>query len=245
MILYKDGRFYKGNWQNDLYHGRGILKMNTHKGSTVVEGSFDSGRFIGGICKAQYQNGEVYDGKMSAHMKREYKGVYYFNNGDRYDGDWVNDKRQGKGRLEFFDGGEFEGVFKDDEIYDGKLIDKNQNIFKNDLKKGGYFLRGKLTGMGTATFMHGDTYEGEFRDGVFSGKGKLTYRNLDSEYYEEVVYIGNFRNHKREGYGEMTWTVGKEQFKGWFKSDQRFKGTMTLSDGNIYEGEWQNDVFHG
>ena len=43
----------------------------------------------------------------------------------------------------------------------------------------------------------------------------------------------------------MTWTVGKEQFKGWFKGDQRFKGTMTLSDGNIYEGEWKNDAFHG
>ena len=112
-------------------------------------------------------------------MKREFKGVYYFNSGDRYDGDWVNDKRQGKGNLVFFDGGEFEGVFKDDEIYDGKLIDKNQNIFKNDLKKGGYFLRGKLTGMGTAAFVNGDAYEGEFRDGVFSGKGKLTYRNLD------------------------------------------------------------------
>ena len=54
MILYKDGTFYKGNWQNDQYQGRGILKITTHKGSTVVEGSFDSGRFVGGICKAQY-----------------------------------------------------------------------------------------------------------------------------------------------------------------------------------------------
>lgn len=34
---------------------------------------------------------------------------------------------------------------------------------------GGYFLRGKLNGYGRAKFLNGDEYEGQFRDGVFSG----------------------------------------------------------------------------
>jgi hypothetical protein len=43
----------------------------------------------------------------------------------------------------------------------------------------------------------------------------------------------------------MVWKVGREEFKGYWKCDQRVKGKMTLSDGNIYDGEWRNDVFHG
>ena len=27
----------------------------------------------------------------------EGKGIYYYNNGERYEGDWKNDKREGKG----------------------------------------------------------------------------------------------------------------------------------------------------
>ena len=48
--------------------------------------------------------------------------------------------------------GSFTGTFKDDEAYDGKLIDKYENSFENDNNKGGYFLHGKLTGYGKAKF---------------------------------------------------------------------------------------------
>lgn len=43
----------------------------------------------------------------------------------------------------------------------------------------------------------------------------------------------------------MIWSVGKEEFKGYWRHDKRVEGRMLLSDGNIYEGEWNNDVFHG
>eukprot|EP00347_Sterkiella_histriomuscorum_P004159 403361531 len=245
-ILYADGRYYKGNWANDVFHGKGIYKMTVEPEALIIEGNFENGKFMPGHSKVQYSNGEIYEGKLTATMKREgQNGKFYFLNGDRYEGEWVKDVRQGKGKLFFYKGGEFEGTFKDDEIYDGKLKDKDDNIFINEMKSGGYFLRGKLNGLGKGLFANGDEYEGEFRDGVFSGKGKITYKNLDQTYYEEAVYVGQFRNHKREGYGEMKWNIGKEQFKGWWRNDQRYKGCMSLSDGNIYDGEWKNDVFHG
>ena len=43
----------------------------------------------------------------------------------------------------------------------------------------------------------------------------------------------------------MIWSIGREEYKGLWKNDQRFKGRMALSDGNIYDGEWVNDAFHG
>lgn len=73
----------------------------------------------------------------------------------------------------------------------------------------------------------------------------MIYRNLETSYYEEAIYVGKFRNHKRDGYGEMKWGGGKENYKGIWCNDKRIKGTMTLGDGSVYEGEWQNDVFHG
>jgi hypothetical protein len=67
---------------------------------------------------------------MNKDFKREGpNGRFYFLNGDTYEGLWAKDKRNGKGKLFFYGGGEFDGVFKDDEIYDGKLTDKNQNVF--------------------------------------------------------------------------------------------------------------------
>ena len=42
---------------------------------------------------------------------REGKGKFYYKNGDKYEGDWENDRRLGKGKLFFEDGGIFEGIF--------------------------------------------------------------------------------------------------------------------------------------
>lgn len=77
---------------------------------------------------------------MTSKFKRDGpNGKFYYLNGDRYEGPWVKDKREGRGRLYFYDGGEFEGLFRQDEIYDGKFKDKYDNLFINDAKKGGYF----------------------------------------------------------------------------------------------------------
>jgi hypothetical protein len=69
-----------------------------------------------------------------------------------YEGQWQNDKRNGKGKLSFDLRGSFLGTFRDDEAYDGKLVDKHENTFENDSNKGGYFYRGRLTGYGKAKF---------------------------------------------------------------------------------------------
>ena len=90
-------------------------------------------------------------------------------------------------------------------MYQGRLIDHNGNTFETVDKKNGCFERGKLNGFGKASFSNGDTYEEEFKDGLFSGKGEMCYKNLKSA---EGTYKGMFRNHRREGYGEMIWKGG-------------------------------------
>ena len=42
----------------------------------------------------------------------EGKGIFYYNSGDRYEGDWKNDKIEGKGIYYFNNGDRYEGDLK-------------------------------------------------------------------------------------------------------------------------------------
>lgn len=79
------------------------------------------------------------------------KGSYYEKSTDsKYTGNFVDDKKQGSGKLEF--------------------IDKN-------LSYNGGFLANKYHGHGKAKFEDGSEYNGLFKDGMFNGIGTMTSPN--------------------------------------------------------------------
>lgn len=78
-------------------------------------------------------------------------------------------------------------------------------------------------------------YEGEFRNDMPHGKGKLDYENGDK-------YFGGFKEGKKDGTGEFTYSQTRDRYDGDFRKDQRNGfGKMTYSNGDIYEGEWLCD----
>ena len=64
-----------------------------------------------------------------------------YNNGDKYTGEWKNDKREGKGIMEYENGNIYDGEWKND-LKEGKGIMKYNNgdeyngNWLNDLKEG-------------------------------------------------------------------------------------------------------------
>ena len=103
--------------------------------------------------------------------------------------------------------------------------------------------------MGKARFVNGNEYVGQFRDGLFSSKGQLTYKDI-GDGAGPGIYVGNFRGQKREGYGEMTWGNSRgsnegEIYKGLWHNDRRIKGWIRMADGTLYDGEWKDDMMHG
>ena len=68
-------------------------------------------------------------------------------NGDKFEGEMKQGRRQGKGRIVWSEGGQFKGNFIDDEIQ----------------------------GEGEITFANGECYKGNFVDGMKSGEGKNVY----------------------------------------------------------------------
>lgn len=61
---------------------------------------------------------------------------------------------------------------------------------------------------------------------------------------EQGEYEGMWKRDVREGQGIMKWSDGS-RFEGEWKDDMRKRGKMFMQDGNIYEGEFMNDKYHG
>ena len=104
--------------------------------------------------KKKYKDGE-YVGEFQNGL-RDGKGTfYYYENNEyerkKYEGDWKNDKIEGKGKM----------IWKTGEVYEGE--------WSNNLKEG----------KGIETYTNGEKYEGNFKNSKFEGKGVLYYENGD------------------------------------------------------------------
>jgi hypothetical protein len=68
----------------------------------------------------------------------------------------------------------------------------------------GYYSRDTWTNCtGTHTFVSGDIYAGEWKNGEWHGKGTYTWANGNK-------YVGEWRHDKKHGQGTYTWTNGSK-----------------------------------
>lgn len=88
----------------------------------------------------------------------------------------------------------------------------------------------------------GDVYEGEFVDGKKEGYGKLTL----SKGRESFSYQGHFRNDKIDGEGELTYANG-DTFKGSFTEGKKNgEGVYECkAKQETFEGHWDMDIKNG
>lgn len=134
-ITYKNGDVYEGGFKNGLRSGKGTV---TYADGTIFEGEFAGGRKNGyGVYTG---NGTSYEGNYVDDIK-EGRGKQVFSNGDSYEGEYKNDMRNGRGIYTWSDGGYYDGEFKD-------------NI---------------QHGEGKRVFASGITQEGNFQNGLFVG----------------------------------------------------------------------------
>ena len=160
----------------------------------------------------KYPNG-TYKGYI-CNDKREKSGIMFFDNGAKYEGQWKNDKKNGKGvftSAHYFDcknfvGMKYEGDFKDDK-FEGYGI----TTYTNGDKYEGEWKNNKQYGRGVVTYFNGEKYEGEWKEGFFEGIGIFYLKN--GERFE-----GRFKDNKYNGYGKYFYING-EWLEGIFKND--------------------------
>ena len=197
----------------------------------------------------QDENGDTYTGYRQAGMLEGY-GIKTASDGKyTYEGEFVNGKYEGNGKLTYTNGDYYEGTFVNDEFTTGKVRKSYLGDVYEGTWKNGHRSRGTLTysngdvykgtfkeddtrKKGTLTYSSGAVYEGRFSNDKFNTKkGKYTWANGD-------VYEGTFKDGKCTGKGKFTWANG-DVYEGTFKDGKcTGKGKFTWAEGDVYEGDF-------
>ena len=157
--------------------------------------------------------------------------AYTFSNGDIYDGEWVDKKKQGHGTLIAAHGSKYIGEF-----WKGKFHGKGTLITADGATYVGEFKRGRFDGEGTLINKYGTVGKGIWQDNDLYGQGTLTWANGDR-------YVGDFKDNLINGRGTLT-SLDGEKYIGQFKDHQKNgQGTLTAADGTVTEGIWRDNKF--
>ena len=176
---------------------------------------------------------DIFIGIMDNNNKFPLKGILYTHNGDYYNGEFSEGKKNGKGKIIYANGTNYEGSFKND-YHDGfgKLIQLNGEIYEGEWKKG------KINGNGMRIHANGNKYIGNYVNNIRNGNGHLIFVNGES-------YQGNFLNGKANGNGIFKFKNGNI-YEGEFKDNLIMgKGTLTLKNGDKFIGFFTNGSING
>lgn len=196
-------------------------------------------KMIGGEI-IEYDDGNKYEGDVvevngvkikQGNGKITYsKANYIHDEGDTYEGEFFNDKANGKGKYTYANQDTYEGDFLNDMAH-GKGI----FIFADDgTTYEGDFVRNYKQGKGTYTYPNRDKYEGDFFNDTPNGRGIYTTANGN-------VYEIGYKNGKKHGKRKLiNETRDKDDITCWENGTRIFVGE--IQDENDKECEDNEDI---
>ena len=118
--------------------------------------------------------------------------TYVWENGDNYQGEFVDGLFHGNGSIVYSDRSSYVGEWKD-----GKQNGQGTYTFSDGSSYTGEWKDGKQNGQGASTFSDGSSYVGEWNDGKQNGQGTYIYNNGSS-------WTGVWRNNEQQkGYSNI------------------------------------------
>ncbi|MBQ3081449.1 MAG: hypothetical protein IJC49_03250 [Clostridia bacterium] len=147
-MTYANGDKYEGQWRNDKVDGEGTFYY--------ANNDIYAGEFVAGVRHGQgvmhWANGDVYEGSFANNTMDGYgkytwaggntyegyyqkdarhgEGILVIRSGEsmsRYEGEWINDKKQGNGVQEYDNGDRYSGKFIAG-LPDTRVTDENGNF---------------------------------------------------------------------------------------------------------------------
>ena len=140
-MTYSNGNIYSGDWIDDVFHGKGTyLKPNGQS----MSGDWENGYLIRGqiIFFKNVLGEEKYIGEVVysffGYPVPHGMGAYFCMNGDKYVGEFVDYKKEGKGTFTWANGDSYCGYWHDDEFHGKGILNKDGII------KEGNWINGEL-----------------------------------------------------------------------------------------------------
>ncbi len=190
-VLYMEGKKYEGNFIKGKLIGLGRF---INEEGVCFEGIFENGNLISKAKIIKNENGQklTYYGEV-VDFKKNGKGEETCED-YKYTGEFLDDLRHGKGRLEFLkEGSVYEGDF-----IKGQMTGKGIYTWGNKQRYEGDFVNGIKHGKGLYIWSDGYEYNGEYVNGIREGRG--IYKWKDGRVFE-----GMFKNGKPDGKGNLTY----------------------------------------
>ncbi|MDH3648481.1 MAG: caspase family protein, partial [Saprospiraceae bacterium] len=150
---FNNGNIYEGYWKNNKPNGQGSLKKSN---DTDVSGIWIDGKLMesqdissdpvvyeelpdcnladcaNGLGQYTYDNGSRYEGEFLNGLPHG-EGVCYYSNGDRYTGHWMKHQPNGKGAMVYANGDRLEGMWREGSFVHGKKLLKNDQSTTNKI----------------------------------------------------------------------------------------------------------------
>ena len=163
---------YQDNSNNISLNLKNVINDNIKNNDNNSTKIYEFGKYIGELKKDK-RNGE---------------GITYYNNGDKLEGIWKNDKAK-IGIMYYIneDNGRYEGEFKEG-MRDGLGI----YYYKDGAKYEGNWKKHNREGKGVIILKNGNRYEGDWKNDKMEGKGIIYYNNGNRD-------MGDFINGKPIG----------------------------------------------
>ncbi|PFH11903.1 hypothetical protein BCF11_4370 [Collimonas sp. PA-H2] len=164
--------------------------------------------------------------------KLQGKGKVVWANGDTYEGNFEQGLFSGKGKYKSGADFQYEGDYKaGSRTGQGRSVDFMGSVYV------GHFLDGEFDGQGKSTKYDGSVYEGSFVRGLYEGTGKWTDK--------EQEYVGVFKQGKFSGKGEIKYKNGRKYKGNFASGHFQGQGRYEVRAGEYYEGEFSNNDFTG
>ena len=188
---------------NDLYLQHMEKTLNGETVSDMTEPEFiDSAeQLVRGVI-----NG--YGGYLNVHHQRHGFGVQIdASDNSTYKGQWVDNRRHGKGKIDWTDGSWYEGDWRNDHQHGlGTFHHSSGDEYI------GSWSSGYKHGLGAYKFATGDLYIGEYKDNLPTGRGALFWSN-------GAMFVGKLMENKPSGRGLMAWPESRP-ILGDFRSEE-------------------------
>ena len=213
-------------WKELLPFLQGVVNIEDVCLVTFSEGNY-TGELKAGVRhgwgEMKWANGTLYGPGL----------IFYYTEGDRYLGEWVEGRQNGIGTF-FSRTGVYVGEWRD-----GLQTGNGTAIYNNGNKYTGHFVNGFKEGYGMFSVSNGDVYTGYFVRGQRQGQGIEIFATGER-------YVGQYEGDLQNGVGTAYYGNGAVKYVGeWLGGSPHGNGTYVALNGDRYEGNFRKGVITG